>query len=89
MVVDADVVVEVIMLDLVLVTDTDVVLEFVLLIPDDTPPLRKYGSIDADRLPILILATVTLTTTDVEGVAVSVTILIDVGGVYVTKKVDF
>ena len=68
-----------VVLDLVLVTD--VLLDFVLLMPDDIPPLRKYGSLDADRLPILIFATVTLTTTDVEGVAVSVTILIDVGGV--------
>ena len=41
-----------------------------------------------DPYPLLIFATVTLTTIDVDGIAVIVNILTEVAGVEVMKKVD-
>lgn len=49
-------------------------------------PTTNFGNFDT--LPRLILATVTLTTIDVDGVAVIVIILIEVAGVDVIKKVE-
>ena len=51
-------------------------------------PPKNLGNFDILPPPLLMLATVTLTTIDVEGVAVFVTIFTEVGGVYVTKKVE-
>lgn len=46
----------------------------------------KYGNFEP--LPLLILAIVTLTTMDVDGMAVIVNILTEVAGVEVMKKVE-
>lgn len=51
-------------------------------------PPKNFGKCVPLPPPAFILATVTLTTIEVDGVAVLVTNFTEVGGVYVTKKVD-